>query len=100
LGVHDYIVRSEFQLDAKDESYGGALTVDYKAPVALTSITGYRHVHTTLPFDFDGSTEYTGNVHNMRTTQSVLSEELRASGKAMDDSLRWLGGAYVFTETD
>jgi len=98
-GTDDYVVRSEFQIDALYENYGGAATVEYQfVPFLMTSITGYRRVESSLPFDFDGSPEYTGNFHDLRTLQEIVSEEIRVTGYISGGSFRWLAGVYAFSE--
>ncbi|MEZ5737444.1 MAG: TonB-dependent receptor [Novosphingobium sp.] len=98
-GCDCYDVRSEFQIDARYKNYGGALTVDWDLGFGeLTSITGYRKVTSSLPFDFDGSPEFTDNVHDLQTRQSTFSEELRLAGTSFDDQFDWIIGGYLFRE--
>ncbi len=97
-GSKDYFIESEFQIDAVYENYGASFVVDYPLGIgALTSITGYREASTLLPFDFDGSDEFTGNYHDLRSRQEILSEELRLSG-GEGGGLTWLLGLYGFSE--
>jgi len=98
-GTKEYFVRSEFQIDAEYENFGGALTVDYSfgGGAELTAITGYRTTTSILPFDFDGSPERTGNYHDLRTDQDIFSQEVRLAGK-WGKSLDWLVGIYGFSE--
>ncbi len=97
-GSEDFEVRSDFQQDGEYENYGGALNVDWMiGSVDVKSITAFREVTTFLPFDFDGSPERGPNVHDLQSEQSVLSQELRASG-SYGENLNWLVGAYIFKE--
>lgn len=98
-GTEDYIVRSEFQIDAEYDNTGAAFSVDADLGWAtLTAITGWRDVSSRLPFDFDGSPEYTGNIHDLRTEQRILSQEARLQGQLLDGDLDWLAGVYLFEE--
>jgi len=98
-GSGEYIVRSDFQVDAEYENVGGALTVDYRFgnDVNLTSVTGFRTTTTMLPFDFDGSPEFQGNYHDLRSDQQIFSQEIRLAGDFSED-FDWLIGAYAFSE--
>jgi len=97
-GRKDYFIESDFQIDAVYENYGASFVVDHPLGIGtLTSITGYRDTSTLLPFDFDGSDEFTGNYHDLRSRQEILSEELRLSG-GQGGSFNWLLGLYGFSE--
>ena len=97
-GTEDHIVRSDFQIDAEYDNTGAALNLDYSlGSVGLTSVTAYREVSSTLPFDFDGSPERGPNFQDLRTEQEIFSQELRLSGTAGDD-VDWILGAYAFSE--
>ncbi|MGQ0834026.1 MAG: TonB-dependent receptor [Gammaproteobacteria bacterium] len=97
-GREDYVVESDFQIDALYENYGASFIVDYPLGIgALTAITGYRETSTRLPFDFDGSAEFTGNFHDLRSRQEILSEEVRLRG-GDGGSFDWLLGLYGFSE--
>jgi len=97
-GTKSFIVRTDFQIDARYENYGGALNIDYSfGEIDLTSITAYRKVTTSLPFDFDGSPERLNNIHDLRSEQKILSQELRLAGDA-GETMNWLIGAYGFSE--
>lgn len=97
-GTKEYIVRSDFQIDADYDNYGAALNLDYHHALAdLTATTGYRKVKTVLPFDFDGSPEFMGNFHDLRSDQEIISQEFRIAGK-YGPRFNWIGGVYGFSE--
>lgn len=97
-GTKEYIVRSDFQIDGDYDNYGAALNLDYhRALVDLTAITGYRKVKTVLPFDFDGSPEFIGNFHDLRSDQEIISQEFRLASKS-GSRFDWIGGVYGFSE--
>ncbi|MBB6522596.1 TonB-dependent receptor [Pseudoteredinibacter isoporae] len=97
-GTQDYIVRSDFQIDAEYDNYGAALNIDYlMGEIELTSITAYRKVDSSLPFDFDGSPERGPNFQDIRSAQELLSQELRFAGD-WGDNINWLAGVYAFRE--
>jgi len=98
-GADNYFVRSDFQIDAKYENFGGAFTIDYEfdGGTELTAVTGYRTTSSMLPFDFDGSPEFQGNYHDLRTDQDIFSQEVRLAGSWGED-LDWLVGVYGFSE--
>jgi iron complex outermembrane receptor protein len=98
-GCECYETHNEFQIDAEDESYGGALIFDWNMDsVVLSGITGYRSLSTLLPFDFDGGTDRTPNYHDFRTAQEYFSQEVRVASDKPDARLRWLAGLYYFNE--
>lgn len=97
-GTEAYIVRSEFQIDSEYANYGGTLNIDYGiGNTDLTSISAIRHVSTFLPFDFDGSPERGPNFQDIRSEQTLYSQELRLAGQ-LGKNLNWLVGAYGFKE--
>lgn len=97
-GTEDYIVRSDFQIDADYENYGAALNIDYNfGNVDLTSVSAFRNVSSNLPFDFDGSPERGPNFQDFRTEQEIISQELRLSG-SVGENFDWILGAYGFSE--
>ena len=94
-----YQTENEFQIDAQDENYGGALHLDWSTGFGdLTSITGYRVLSTRLPFDFDGGYDRGPNFHDLMTDQDFLSQELRLSSSTSDARLSWIAGLYYFNE--
>ncbi len=97
-GCDCYNTYSEFQMDQHFENYGAMLNVDVDFDNAtLSSITGFRHLRSKAPFDFDGTADYVGNFYDIRTKQSLVSEELRLVS-ANDGPLQWVGGIYLFEE--
>ncbi|UTW58807.1 TonB-dependent receptor [Kordiimonas sp. SCSIO 12603] len=97
-GTEEFIVRSDFQIDAEYENYGGALNIDYGFEnVDLTLISAYRHVSSELPFDFDGSPERGPNFQDLQSSQEIISQEIRLSG-TFDDQVNWIIGGYAFSE--
>lgn len=98
-GCDCYDVFTEFQIDAKDTNQGASLHLDWALGWAdLTSVTGYRSLSTKLPFDFDGGTTYSGNIHDFRSKQEFFSEELRLASTGDSSSVNWLAGLYYFYE--
>lgn len=97
-GRKDYVVRSDFQIDAEYDNSGGVLNIDYSFEgVDMTSITAYRKVSSALPFDFDGSPERSPNFQDIRSEQELYSQEFRFNGE-VGDSVNWLAGVYGFRE--
>ncbi len=97
-GTEEFIVRSDFQIDGKNENYGGALNIDYAFDnVDLTLISAYRSVSSELPFDFDGSPERGPNFQDIQSKQEIISQEIRLSG-TLNDNIDWIVGGYAFAE--
>lgn len=69
-------------------------------PVNVKSITAYREVRRGLDnFDQDGTPFDLLQIVFNDSRQHQFSQELQVYGKAIDDRLDWIGGAYYFTET-
>lgn len=97
-GCDCYDTQSEFQLDYRFENAGAVFSVDMEFDAfTLTSITGARLLRTRAPFDFDGTSEFVGNIYDLRTKQTMLSEELRLTSSG-SGPLQWIGGLYLFDE--
>src|SRR3546814_2826768 len=64
---------------------------------ALKSITAYRNLDTRFGQDLDNS-PVVGFEGSFRVKQHQFSEELQLSGKAFNDKLDYLVGAYYFSE--
>jgi iron complex outermembrane receptor protein len=101
-----YVVNSDVQFDHDSENYGASLTLDWVTPLgALTSITGWREIESSTPFDMDGvvyspvdpNSPRIGNIHDFDFEQSIFSEELRLASDG-DGPLNWLVGLYYFDE--
>ncbi|MDA5194831.1 TonB-dependent receptor [Govanella unica] len=79
--------------------WGLSMTVDWDAgPVAVKSITAYRKVKADFGRDPDGSPVVLVQTSNVMDTEQ-FSQEFQFTGKAMNDRLTWLAGAYYFKET-
>jgi iron complex outermembrane receptor protein len=84
---------------SKLRSYGvaGTLSYDLSDDLELKSITAYRELHWATGMDLDGSplnflhTSFTMN-------QWQFSQELQLNGKALQDKLNYVLGAYYFKE--
>jgi iron complex outermembrane receptor protein len=80
-------------------NYGGALTTEVAFNDALTlrSITGYRDLYFANGDDNDASPlQFYESTYSM--WQHQLSQELQLIGKALDNRLSYLVGAYYFDE--
>lgn len=98
-GCDCYDVSSEFQENQKIWNWGFSAHVEAQLSFAdLTAITGYRKLSNVTPFDFDGSSEFTNNRHDLRTKQRILSQEIRLSSSADDSRLTWVAGVYGYDE--
>ena len=74
--------------------YQGTLHTDWDITdnVKLTAITAYSGFHQDQPVDSDG-TPITNFQREMRTNIHSFSQELRLSGVAVDERLKWMVGA-------
>ena len=83
---------SLYQLSLRgDAQLGDGLT--------LTSITSYSHLEAFIPTDDDG-TAFHDYVMNITGRIDDVTQELRLSGDAIDQSLRWMvGGNYEHDDT-
>ncbi|MEM7052230.1 MAG: TonB-dependent receptor [Acidobacteriota bacterium] len=100
-GCRCYEVSSEFRESFEAKSRGGSFHLfrDFGG-TELSAITGLRRLSNSQPFDFDGTNEYIGNVHDLYTDQELLSQELRLrSSETGGERWSWLAGVYVFDET-
>lgn len=81
------------------EAWGAAGVIDFDLSddIALKSITSYRELHWNAGLDADGSPL---NFLQLSFTmnQWQLSQELQLLGKALDDKLNYVLGAYYFKE--
>ncbi len=81
------------------ESYGGSATIDWNLGFAnLKSITAYRELRWKSAQDNDGSPLPIQQV-SFETNQKQFSEELQLTGDAVGGRLRYVLGAYYFTES-
>ena len=75
-------------------------------PVKLRTITAYQHLKDNWALDFSGGYLYPGTTTDPVTgfyrssfgTQHQFTEEVQALGKAFDDRLNWIVGAFYFDE--
>jgi len=84
---------------SKLRSYGGAGTIsfDLTDAIELKSITAYRELHWTTGMDLDGSPlNFLHTSFDMNQWQ--FSQELQLLGRALDDKLNFVLGAYYFKE--
>jgi iron complex outermembrane receptor protein len=84
---------------SKLKNYGGAITLDWNAsPMAdIKLISAYRALHWDAGMDLDGS-PLSILEPSFDMTQHQWSEELQLTGKAIDDRLSYVVGAYHFYE--
>jgi len=83
----------------KIDSFGTSGAVDWAISpnMTLTSITAFRRQVSSNKADLDGSPlDFQGNGN--LSHQHQFSEELRLSGDAFEDRLKWLIGAYYLDE--
>jgi iron complex outermembrane receptor protein len=98
VAQRQYVVTSAFQLDSVNKNAGSALNVNYHLDdMDLTSITGYRSVSTTLPFNFGGSAEYPDDIQDTRSYQHIWSQEVRLAHN--QSNYNWLVGVYGYEES-
>ncbi len=87
------------QVYEKSRSYGHALTLTAELGSAtLKSITAYRNLKWSDGLDLDGSptpVAYTQRI----TDYHAWSEELQLTGKALDNTLDYVFGAFGFSES-
>ena len=103
---------SRYLINDKDRSYAtgnsysglkawgvsGIVDFDLSENIALKSITAYRELHWNAGLDADGSPL---NFLQLSFTmnQKQFSQELQLLGKAFDEKLRYVLGAYYFSES-
>ncbi len=81
------------------KNWGVSGTIDLKLPgnAALKSVTAYRKLHWTVGMDLDGApTDILQTSFDL--PQHQFSEELQLLGKAFDNRLDYVFGAYYFKE--
>ncbi len=78
--------------------WGTSLTATWSTgPVAVKSITAYRHNYTDYGLDDDGSPLNLFN-QTVPVDQSQFSQELQFSGLSLGERLNWVAGLYYFRE--
>jgi iron complex outermembrane receptor protein len=103
LGAGNYEVLNDFLIDAHSSTLGTVLNVEYNfGDMTFNSITGARKLTNIDPYDFSGGPvggiDYPGELMDLHEYQSILSQEFRLNGKAVDSRLHWLAGVYVFQD--
>ena len=82
----------------KSRSYGHALTLTADlGATTLKSITAYRNLAWSDGLDLDGSPMKVAFTQRI-TSYDAFSQELQATGNAMDDRLSYVAGAFYFSE--
>lgn len=76
---------------------GGTIDIDLSDDVSLKSITAYREMHFKFGIDLDGSPVDILHISE-NTNQWQFSQEVQLLGKALDNSLNYVLGAYYFEE--
>ncbi|PTR11829.1 MULTISPECIES: TonB-dependent receptor [unclassified Novosphingobium] len=79
---------------------GAALTLDFDLSdtASIKSITAYRELHWVVGMDLDGSP--LNFLHtSFSMNQKQFSQELQLTGTAVDKKLKYVLGAYYFTES-
>ncbi|WP_029986868.1 TonB-dependent receptor, partial [Sphingobium sp. HDIP04] len=82
--------------NTRNFGFTGTVDIDLGGP-ALKSITAYRNLDTRFGQDL-GNSPVVGFEGTFRVKQHQFSEELQLSGKAFNDKLDYLVGAYYFSE--
>src|SRR3546814_6027600 len=82
--------------NTRNFGFTGTVDIDLGGP-ALKSITAYRNLDTRFGHDLANS-PVVGFEGSFRVKQHQFSEELQLSGKAFNDKLDYLVGAYYFSE--
>ncbi|MGL5839256.1 MAG: TonB-dependent receptor [Sphingorhabdus sp.] len=96
----NYVTPGGFGGDRSDsELWGIAASLEMDlGPAIVRSISAYRSVAGTNGFDLDG-TPFTILKADTSTTSNQFSQELQLLGKAFDNRLDWIVGAFYFRET-
>jgi len=82
------------------DNFGASLTLEYKTPFAdLKSITAYRDATGQFARDADGSPLAVTHTNNFNYDHEQFSQEIQATGEAIDGALKWVVGGYYFSET-
>jgi len=98
ISPRDYFYNGGGPNSARGEIWGTSLTLAYEADWAtLRSITAYRELDVGIDVDPDGAPIVIINKFE-NAAQRQFSQELQASGAAIEDRLNWVLGAYYFDE--
>jgi iron complex outermembrane recepter protein len=97
-GADPWVGGSDLDPRADLDVYGVSGTIDFDVgAVALKSITAWRRLTQNTNLDIDNTPLFAVNsIRALRHQQ--FSQELQATGKALDNRLSWLLGAYYFEE--
>lgn len=97
LSCECYEVNGDNLFDQETDNFGASITLDWEIPLGtLTSITGYRDISQSTPFDFDGVDFRVNNIHDFDFDQDIRSQEFRLAGD--NERLSWVTGLYYFEE--
>ncbi len=78
--------------------WGASLTANWNlGAMSVKSITAYRRFHSSFYWDGDASPLVISQSDDIYS-QSQFSQEFQLSGRAMEDRLKWLAGAYYLKE--
>ncbi len=96
-----YFDRDLTKIDPENDfdALGVNLTVSWDLPFGtLRSISAYRNLRSSFPFEGDYSAPMIGGGTATRQDADQYSEELQLFGTALSDRMRWLAGGYYFQE--
>ena len=81
------------------DAWGVSAELNWKISdsIDVKSITAHRELHSVFARDADGSPVMIDGP-NFEMAQDQLSQEFQLKGLAMEDALKWLAGAYYFSE--
>ncbi|MBN2971519.1 TonB-dependent receptor [Roseomonas aeriglobus] len=85
----------------RTDTGGAALRIDYRLGNAtLSSITGYRELHSQIGFDQTANAPGVGaNIILLQDQQQrSVSQEVQLAGTALNGRVEWLTGGYAFFE--
>ena len=84
-----------------DKTYSWGITdiakLDISDNVTLKNIAAYREIKNLLRGDFDGTTYIQGEYNTpsgWEINNAQYTDEVQLQGKALDDKLSWIGGAF------
>jgi len=77
---------------------GGSATVNWSGPVEVKSITAYRYTNFNAQADSSGTAAPIIELGPLVQDSRQFTQEFDVSGKAFDNHLDWLVGAYYFND--
>ena len=97
--THDPYKTNSTNFNVSDlDIIGTSLTAAWRlGSVNLKSITAFRHMKSHFGYDTDGTPLSLGATDD-RWTHNQFSQEFQVTGKAFDDRLSYLAGAFYFNE--